>query len=52
MGQSKHDTEVQLGAPMSFDGVIYRNVCEDLLTAAEMTPRQLGHKVHPVIPDS
>lgn len=52
MSQRKHDTEVQLGAPMSFAEVIYRNVCEDLLTAAEMTQRQLHHIAHPVIPDS
>lgn len=52
MSQRKHDTEVQVGAPMSFGGVIYKNVCEDLLTAAEMTPTQIRHKAHPIIPDS
>lgn len=52
MSQSKNDTEVQLGVPMSVTEVIYRNMCKDLLTAAEVTQRQLHHKGHPIIPDS
>lgn len=42
--QSMETTEVQLGEPVSFTGVTYRNMGEELLTEAEMTNRQLHHQ--------
>ena len=40
-------TKVQLGEPMSFIGVTYRNMGEGLLTGAEMTQGQLYHQSPP-----
>lgn len=45
--QSKDTTEVQLGELMSFIEVTYRYVGQELLTGAELTPRQLITKAHP-----
>ena len=41
---SKDTTKDQLGEPMSFIGITYRNIIEGLLTGAEMTQRQLHHQ--------
>jgi hypothetical protein len=38
--------KVQLGGPMSFTRVIYRNMGEELLTGAEMTQRQQHLQAH------
>lgn len=38
-GQSTDPIEVQLEEPMSFIGIIYRNMDEGLLAMAEMTHR-------------
>ena len=42
--QSTDTTKVQLGEPMSFIGVTYRNMGEELLIGTEMTQRQLHHQ--------
>ena len=45
--QSKDTTKVQLGKPMSFIGIIYRNMGEGLLKEAEMSQRQVRHQSLP-----
>ena len=45
--QSTNTTEVQLGVPVSFIGVTYRNMGEELLIGTEMTQRQLHHQGTP-----
>ena len=40
-------TEVQIGGPMSITRIPYRNMCEGLLTGAQMTQRQLHHQRPP-----
>ena len=45
--QSTNITKVQLGEPMSFIGVTYRNMGEGSCTGAEMTQRQLYHQGPP-----
>lgn len=45
--QSAHTTEVLVGEPISFIGVIYRNMGEELLRGAEMCERQLHHQSPP-----
>lgn len=39
--------KVQLGEPVSFIGVIYRNMGEGLLKGAEMSQRQVRHQSLP-----
>ena len=41
--QSENTTTAELGEPVSFIGVTYRNMGKELLTGAEMTQRQLHH---------
>ena len=41
--QSLDTTQVQLGEPVSFIEVTYRNMGEELLIGSEMTQRQLHH---------
>ena len=36
--------QVQLGEPMSFIGILHKNMGEKLLTGAEMTQKQLHHQ--------
>lgn len=42
--KSMDTTKVQLGEPMNFTEVSYRNMVEWLLTGAETTHRQLYHQ--------
>ena len=46
--QSKVTTKVQLGKPMSFIGIIYRNMGEGLLKEAEMSQRHLHPRSPPL----
>lgn len=42
--QSKDITKVQLGRPMSFIRVTYKNVCKGLLVGVERTQRKLNYQ--------
>lgn len=42
--QSTNSAKVQLGQPMIFNGVIYRNMGEGLFTGTERSQRQLHHQ--------
>jgi hypothetical protein len=44
--------KIQLGEPMSFIGVIYRNMGEEIYTGTHMILRQLHHKPHTGMHDS
>lgn len=44
--QGTDTIKVQVGEPMSFIGMPYRNLGEGLFTGREMTQRQLYHRAH------
>lgn len=50
---TKHDiTKAHLGGPLSFIGISYMNIDEELLIGVEIIWRQLYQKAHPSIGDS